>query len=296
MYQLDAYGAPIQLCSAYNNNLARYGCTAYDGYYSYPYASNPASVNIQIDYLLDVVAKEMGPSNDLTAMYAQAIVSRSYAHWHIENSAASINNSAGFQVFVPYAFDTLSSVDQQKIRDAVSPNYYLSWSYSQLPAKAMFGADAWARTVTGDKPYLAGIEDPISGACDASNGPPGQPYHRMASRRANPLSLLLRRSLALSRLAAGGHVAVAHLSLESAANQLGGCRRPADDDSWQHLQHQCFCAEHQRGQLDVRRVLLRLLPALHMAQAGRRLYPGHWMGAIVRSVTRRIHLGQPDHQ
>ncbi len=46
-----------------NEADTRYGCTAFPGEnseYPYPYSTNPATVSIEDDYLLDVVPREMG--------------------------------------------------------------------------------------------------------------------------------------------------------------------------------------------------------------------------------------------
>jgi peptidoglycan hydrolase-like amidase len=70
-----------------NEADTRYGCTAFDkDHYPsaqvrpYPYATNPATVSIEDDYLLDVVAREMGPSYHPLALRAQTIVARTYAY------------------------------------------------------------------------------------------------------------------------------------------------------------------------------------------------------------------------
>jgi peptidoglycan hydrolase-like amidase len=94
MYPLDSYGNRVEdeerpLCqpddpsTPQNEADNRYGCTAYPGegtQYPYPYPTNPATVNIEDDYLLDVVAREMGPSYHPLALRAQAIAARTYAY------------------------------------------------------------------------------------------------------------------------------------------------------------------------------------------------------------------------
>ncbi len=159
-----------------NEADTRYGCTAYpmDEAYAYSYNSNPATVSIEADYLLNVVPREMGPSghHDL-GLRSQAIAARSYAYCAIRHSQGliswsncnrEINNSNSFQVFIPYTFDTLSSSEQARIQDAVAdPLYMLDAAANNRGAIfAEFSADAYLETSPGDDSYLTGVSDPIS--------------------------------------------------------------------------------------------------------------------------------------
>lgn len=135
MYRLNSDGSkyqPEEPCSSGNTN---WGCTAFDkDHYPpeqrrpYPYATNPVTVSIESDYLLDVVPQEMNPGLfHPTALRAQAIAARSFAYWHI-HQGSNINNSIQFQAFIPYKFESLNSGEQQAISDAIAPRYYVSYS------------------------------------------------------------------------------------------------------------------------------------------------------------------------
>jgi hypothetical protein len=198
MYWLTASGArrePYTLCASGNT---RWGCTAFcdeSGYpcersqtLSYPYATNPVTILIETDYLLDVVPQEMGTYYHPTALQAQAIAARSYAYWHI-NQGSTINNSIQFQAFIPYKFESLPpttfpdnpdnpcassnlNTSQRIVCGAVAPRHYLSYGTypnDDLPVFTEFSADVWNRTVAGSQPYLIAVDDPISTGCDANN-------------------------------------------------------------------------------------------------------------------------------
>lgn len=191
MYWLTASGArrePYTLCSSGDT---RWGCTAFcnePGYpcegsqiRAYPYATNPATVSIETDYLLDVVPQEMGTYFHATALEAQAIAARSYAYWHI-HQGSTINNSTQFQAFIPYKFESLNpgvaldnsgnpcasanlNSDQRSICGATASRAYISYGTppnDALPAFTEFFADIPQRTQSGGQPYLLGVEDPIS--------------------------------------------------------------------------------------------------------------------------------------
>lgn len=89
-----------------------WGCTAFDvDHYSddtraYPYATNPVSVPIETDYLLDVIPQEMGTYYHPTAQQAQAVAARTYAYWHIA-AGYILNNSNSYHVFIPLKFESL---------------------------------------------------------------------------------------------------------------------------------------------------------------------------------------------
>lgn len=189
VYRLETSGAlwvnpstgTPRLCST---NDIYYGCTAFVGNssYPYPYRTNPVTIPIETDYLLDVVSKEVivGAFHP-TAIQAQAIVARSYAYWHIRQGSA-INNSNQFQVFVPYAFEALATTtspnnpgnlctsshlntNQRIVCNAVTPRHYIAFGVSpndDLPAFTQYFADIRHRTVNGGPPYLIAVDDPIS--------------------------------------------------------------------------------------------------------------------------------------
>lgn len=210
MKVLTANGADRGFSCQTNGTETRYGCTFFDseaGYglpYSgnprpYPYSSNPVTVNIENDYLLDVVPQEMSPAlySQPAALRSQAVVARSYLHWQIGNSTIALNNSTQFQAFIPYSFEGLTlnstfnpndatipcnstNLDalQTTLCSANSPRHYLAQddgNPNALPAKALFFADVKNQTVDGtfDRPYLASVNEAISTACDADDFGPG---------------------------------------------------------------------------------------------------------------------------
>jgi len=142
-----------------------WGCTAIpnDPTYAYTYTTNPVTVSIESDYLLDVVPQEMSPGMfHPTAIQAQAIAARTYAYFHI-HSNSTINNSANFQVFLPYKFESFSSAYQQIIRDATASRYYLTYYNQESPAFTEFFSDRQYHTESNPPyPYLLGVADPIS--------------------------------------------------------------------------------------------------------------------------------------
>lgn len=145
-----------------------YGCSAFADIF-YPYPTNPATIPIETDYLLDVVSVEsMVSAMHATAMQAQAIAARTYAYWHIQRGSI-INNSNEFQVFVPYAFERLNPAGrpdnvaepcasanlhpyQRKVCAAVAPRWYVTTAATDLPIHAEFFADIPVRTLSGARP------------------------------------------------------------------------------------------------------------------------------------------------
>ena len=157
--------------------------------YSDPYEENPVKIPMQTYYLLDVLTAEMSPGvvMEPQALRAQAITSRSFAWNLFENRPDHIiRNSNSDQVYIPYKYDSLyrevyplepntpdpcafyisRNPSQQRACTAVAAKYYIAWWESDVPAQANFQADSFGQTLSGDKPYLEGIPDPISAACD----------------------------------------------------------------------------------------------------------------------------------
>ncbi|MDQ7029180.1 MAG: SpoIID/LytB domain-containing protein [Ardenticatenia bacterium] len=199
MYWLTPGGArrePYTLCTS---DHTAWGCTAFcdeSGYpcdwsqtIAYPYATNPATVPIETDYLLDVLPQEMGTYYHPIALQAQAIAARTYAYWHI-NQGSTINNSTSFQTFIPYKFESLTpatfpdnpddpcassnlNANQRIICNAVAPRHYISYN-GDLPAFTEFTGDVFDHTISHPQqdtlyPYLLGVDNPISTACDAND-------------------------------------------------------------------------------------------------------------------------------
>ncbi len=157
----------------------------------YPYPNSIAVVDVENDYLLDVLPREMSVIENhpptLQALQAQAIAARSVGAWKFALNN-NVNNSIDYQVFIPYAYEYHNKIEDREmvkglISSAVSSTNGQYLSYQGSPIDAEFGSDMKDRTVdefplTPDpnfvaKDYLKGIEDPISTTCGAqlnSNG------------------------------------------------------------------------------------------------------------------------------
>lgn len=181
-------GKPIP-CTEDRDEIAQsYGCTAItnDDTYAYPFDSSTITVTIEGTaannrYLRDVIAQEMSPTSFLpSALGAQAIAARTYAYWHIRTDSVQpgpINNSNGYQVFLPYRYDQFNDAERAAIDAALQQRFYMSYHHSYSvniygqnltlsesdPVFAEFFADAPAQTVNNTTfSYLTGVEDPIS--------------------------------------------------------------------------------------------------------------------------------------
>lgn len=220
MYALTNWGASRDVMCGEEGNELLYGCTAFcndsefDQYCNkthrlpFPYSDQGPipSVGVENDYVLDVLSQEMGPAYENVTLRAGAIAIRSFALQQREAlGGTGFTNSFLHQVFIPYRFNTynpdypgstcglpepLINRDQQKICDAVSPRYYLSPDYNDYPARANHFSDIQFRTrdVSFDKPYLVGVEDPISGdvfPCEAVTPEPGVIDFGMSQKGAN---------------------------------------------------------------------------------------------------------------
>jgi hypothetical protein len=187
---------PEQRCASSSSTATAYGCTwASDA--PYPYTSNPVTLNIEGDYLLDVMPRESNPEEGflLPALKAQAVAARSYAFYKISINDV-IDNSVNDQVFVPYFFDRLgyfpgpggidpptnripvninpctdgffsptnpATYEQRVVCQAAADKQYISPGTNNTSAFAEFSADRLeGRTVTGGPSYQVSVEDPIS--------------------------------------------------------------------------------------------------------------------------------------
>jgi hypothetical protein len=137
----------------------------------------------------------MGTYYHPTALQAQAIAARTYAYWHIDQGYA-VNNSNSYHVFVPLKFESLPPVTanitatepcaleglgayRELVCAAVARRHYIAYGDSpddDQPAFSEFTSDVFARTESNPtdragnpSPYLLGVQDPISTACDANN-------------------------------------------------------------------------------------------------------------------------------
>jgi Stage II sporulation protein len=165
-----------------------FGCVAVAGRGTYPYTTNPITIPIESDYLLNVVPQEMPLSFEPIALQSQVVAARTYAYYHI-NRGNPINNSIQYQAFVPGKFILLSNitptlpldpcasdnlgVTQCKLCGAMDVPRYLAYSNSTFPIQAMFSADWPTRTVSsGVNTGLVGVDDPVSnttnGVCISS--------------------------------------------------------------------------------------------------------------------------------
>ena len=170
--------APPQLCELDDTN---YGCTIDQAVGDYPFPTNPATVQIEGTaannrYLRDVLPAEMSPAAfAASALRAQAIAARTYILWHIRQGSV-INNSNGFQVFVPRLYDTLQSTGKTAVDTAPQgpPGQgppYMTQSGDSYPILSGYFADIPLATLDGGQPYLAAVPDPISSHPDVpSNG------------------------------------------------------------------------------------------------------------------------------
>lgn len=145
----------------------QYGCTASSAYGGYPFTTNPVTVDLEgasttNRYLRDVIPREMGPAaHHPQAIRAQAVAARTYAYWHI-NNGSTINNSAGFQVFLPRKYDTLTASQKSVVDAAMQDRYYMSGDTNDSPIFSEFSADVPLRTIAGGHSALQAVADPIS--------------------------------------------------------------------------------------------------------------------------------------
>jgi hypothetical protein len=205
MNALDNNGAASRdtLCGKEDGRFL-YGCTAFcvdsgvdpdrcnrEQRLAYPYGEDSVPwLDIEGDYLPDVLSQEMGPDFEDVSLLAGAIAMRSYVlqlfEWLEDHT---INNSTQYQAFIPYKFNTyqpaspgiacgvpdpLLDEKQRRICNAIAPRYYLSPDYNDYPARANHIGDILGNTETAydkegniEKPYLIGVNDPISFSCYA---------------------------------------------------------------------------------------------------------------------------------
>ncbi len=159
-----------------------FGCVHAAGQGTYPYATNPITISMENDYLLNVVPQEMPLSFEPIALEAQVVAARTYAYWHI-NRSSKINNSISYQAFVPGKFAAYGaqpdnpgepcasgnlSGSQSKLCTAMRAPRYLSPAASDVPVLTEFSADWPDRTIgRASQPGLVAVDDPIS---NTSNG------------------------------------------------------------------------------------------------------------------------------
>lgn len=194
MFRLQDSGGTTTIPCEFNPPDTSFGCAFYN--FSYPYTSNPINIDVENDYLLDVIAQEMNPGSypQPAALKAQAIASRSFAQYYINNPLDpphEFNNSNDFQVFIPYRFENLTpftipnnstqpcastnlNENQLAVCNAVAARLYIAQAANNTDnnaAKALFMGDQSIETLdaTFDKPYLKSVTEPISTTCDANN-------------------------------------------------------------------------------------------------------------------------------
>lgn len=214
MYALTEDGAIRGDCVA---NDYRYGCTKYcidpgvpaskchgTRFAPFPYNTNPTIVDIEDDYLVDVLAEEISPNiHHPNAIKAQAIAARTFSYYFDAYNETLNNSASERQVFVPYAFDGLGysqafpgsgplpcdpeltqrNTAQQIICNATATRLYISYNYTvygdDYPAFTQFSndtSDTINRTVQGYYqngdlvPNLLPVDDPIATSLDVRMG------------------------------------------------------------------------------------------------------------------------------
>jgi len=142
----------------------------------YPFTSSQVTVEIDGSaayngatynrYLRDVVPQETHPEAFAAqAVTALAIAARTFAY-HC-GSAGTIDNSAGYQVYVPFRYDSMKRNygDFRPVIDAaVQSQLYLSsdGNVNRDPIDAQYFDDRPAATLSGASANLLGVPDPIS--------------------------------------------------------------------------------------------------------------------------------------
>ena len=176
-----------------------FGC----GSAGYPYATNPITIPIETDYLLNVVPQEMPLSFAVHAIEAQATAARSFTYWYARKGTL-INNSISYQAFIPGKFAAVSGVTpddstnpcasgnlgtrQSKLCAAMRNPRYMTRFDSETPVFAQYSADWPDRTQTNKwHKALRAVDDPISnttnGTCIADGA--GSHGHGMSQNGAN---------------------------------------------------------------------------------------------------------------
>ena len=200
IYRLSNSGAVRQPATFCTPGDTSYGCTSFcseTGFgcpetviLDYPFENPTVTLNIENDYLRDVVPQEMGTYYDQNALEAQAVAARTFAYYNIENPfSVHFNNSISFQAFIPRRLERLIPVnypddadnrwDDPCGADLSSLNFAQliicsalespDWmSYLSEPIKAHFAADVPGHTNSSSRPYILGLPDPISTACDTN--------------------------------------------------------------------------------------------------------------------------------
>lgn len=163
---------------------------------TYPYSKNPVLLNMDSQYLPEVLASELGNQFDYTAStitWDQAIASRTVIDWKYRYKG-SVDNSTIFQLFVPLGFEYLIGSTalalpldpcnatnvlnqrQQLVCGGINatPGQFLA-DNSGASVDAEYFSDVALQTLNeGSKTYLISVNDPIStAACGAPSNPVG---------------------------------------------------------------------------------------------------------------------------
>jgi hypothetical protein len=161
---------PVPCTQAVDEIARSYGCTA-DSTKPYPFdtstitigidgASGPDNLYYGYPYLWDVVTEEYGlhlgsqQNKPLAGVKAQAIAARAYLYQRIYDAARypdTLNNSAQFHVFLPYAYETRLTTDEQRqrLQEAMQARLYLTPPSNPLPIVALYGTDNPEYTAQG---------------------------------------------------------------------------------------------------------------------------------------------------
>ena len=179
-----------------------YGCgyTLVNGSYirGYPYPDSIATLNIETEYLPNVIPFETNPGDGFgsTSLRAQSVAARTYSYYfsdHPVHSTFDLNNSAEKQYFQANGRYTMRPAHPNSdAAIAATSGYYVATS-DKVAIFAEFGADHDPNnsipeyvapayyTNSGDKFYLASVYDPISNGED--DNPKGAGHGRGLSQQ-----------------------------------------------------------------------------------------------------------------
>lgn len=174
---------PEQLCNVGDTDP---GCA--EPGYSFPSMNNPIYIDVENEYLSNVLPHEMDVQSNyptLPALQAQAVAARTYSTWAAINKPYDdpwdynynnqINNSTDYQVYYPDAYEHFTNpADPEGVKQMISEaiastlGQHLASTGDVHVIDAEFGGDVLGHTESeGTKNYLLRVEDPISTICGA---------------------------------------------------------------------------------------------------------------------------------
>ncbi len=200
------------LCSATGATAYARGCTFYNNTYPvesqkvYPFGdaytitigyethTEAGDPDAELGYLHNVVSQEMAEGSPVPAYAAQAVAARTYAYRQTQGGQVALDNSSGYQVYIPYRReglgeglgDATKAQRQADVQQAVAETESLYMTYDDDPIKAHFGMDNCTYTQAGAFPYLVSVYDPISAKPEpCNNSAYGTGYGGMGSTGAS---------------------------------------------------------------------------------------------------------------